>query len=222
MKMLLARLWIAAIVATVPTLADAQAPASFRFGGMRFEVPLPEGYCPVQGAEIDTAQLMAAADPRNVTHLTLVGCGPQQGLGANYIIIKTPMEGLSARMGREQFLEAISAAFREGPFNSADFQSSIADEAGRHLSTVSRTPVNLSGDIRPLGLDRVCGYMGGIMEVRSAAGNYSRSVGICMTSISDRLLNINWYGPAQGSPGVADLLLRSRQLAERITATPAP
>jgi hypothetical protein len=211
-----------AVVAT-QTPAVAQESASFRFAGMQFEVPLPAGYCVPRGEDVDSAQVLAAADPGNVTHLTLVPCRPGEGPGAaEYILIKTPVQALTVRIGREQFLSGMEAAFRDGPFNSAAFRESINADAARNLERVTRTPVNLGGIVRPLGLDATCAYLGGTVEVRSPGANFQRAVGICMTAISDRPLNINWYGPDRGSDGVADLLVRSRALAERITATPAP
>jgi hypothetical protein len=201
--------------------AAAQSTGSFRLGGMQFTVPIPAGYCLPSGSNIEVAQLLAAADDRNVTHLTLYRCGQSGAAITDYILIKTPIEALLIRASREQLLQALGAEF-QGPLGSAAGAEALTNQAESRVSSVLGAEVNLTGVVRPLGLDSFCAYMGGTMQVTSSLGNYTGSLGMCMTAVSERMVTINWYGADGGSAGVAELLRRSRQLAERITATPAP
>jgi hypothetical protein len=80
---------------------------------------------------------------------------------------------------------------------------------------------DLSGDVRPLGKDERCAYLGGVMQVKSATSDYRISIGICMTVVAGRLLTINWYGPDKGSAGVGELLVRAKRLAVGIKGAAA-
>lgn len=201
--------------------AQAETAASFRFGGVEFEVPLPAGYCLPQGQDIDVAQVLAAADHSNVTHLTLQRCHHEDGPLLDYILIKTPTQALLARVGREELLEGVGQAFDAAPFASAIESGEFLSEAAEGLSSATGTLVDMSGGIRPLGRDSMCAYLGGIVEISSGVASYSISIGSCITAISDRVVAVHWYGPDTGSAGVAALLTRARRLAETISARPA-
>ena len=75
----------ATLAASTAGAAVTPAPSTFRIGGVEFALPLPTGYCMPQGKQIDIAQLIAAADPNSVTHLTLVRCGVEMTTGATTI-----------------------------------------------------------------------------------------------------------------------------------------
>jgi hypothetical protein len=56
--------------------------------------------------------------------------------------------------------------------------------------------------------------------VTSDQVSYPISIATCITVIAGRALTINWYGPDRGSVGVAELMIRARRFAERITGHP--
>ena len=216
MKMMFA----AALLLVGATAAGAAGPtASFRFGGVEFEAPIPDGYCLPQGADIDAAQLLAAADRENVTHLTLYRCGANEGARNDYILVKTPRQALFASLEREQLLAGMAQAFE-----SAEFESTLAavpDRVAGDVSSVVGREVDLTGRIQPLGRDDTCAYMGGTLRVTSAELSYPISVGICMTVVSGRLVGVNYYGPDRGSAGVRDLLERAKLFVQSMSGRPA-
>ena len=210
----------AALLLVGTTAAGAAGPtASFRFGGVEFEAPIPEGYCLPQGADIDVAQLIAAGDRDNVTHLTLYRCGPHEGVRTDYILLKTPRQALFANLEREQLLAAMAQVFE-----SPEFESTVAampDRVAGDLSTVVGRDVDLAGRVRPLGRDDTCAYMGGTLQVSVAQVTYPISLGLCMTVVSGRLVSVNYYGPDRGEAGVRDLLARAKLFAQAMTGRPA-
>ena len=211
---------MAALLLASATAAGATGPtASFRFGGVEFEAPIPEGYCLPQGAEIDVAQLVAAADQDNVTHLTLYRCGPQDGVRTDYILVKTPRQALFANLEREQALVAMSQVFENPEFESA--LDSAPEQVEGNVSSVVGREVDLTGRIRPLGRDETCAYMGGTFQVTGEQISYPISAGVCMTVVSGRLVSINYYGPDRGEAGVRDLLVRAKGFAESLSGRPA-
>ena len=208
------------VTGSAPAAAAAPA-AEFRSGGLEFQVPMPEGYCLPAGSDVDIAQLVAAGDSANVTHLTLVPCSKKQGLADDYIILKTPKAVLLVTFDRPQFLEELGAAFGSPELSSALASGKLLEQSGKEMGEVIGVPVDLTGEIKPLGKDDVCAYLGGTINVSSAAASYRIAVGMCMTVVAGRVLTINWYGPDRGSAGVASLLLKSKRLAGQITGKPA-
>ena len=213
-------MFAAALLLVGTTAAGAAGPtASFRFGGVAFEAPIPDGYCLPQGRDIDAAQLIAAADRENVTHLTLYRCGPNEGVRNDYILLKTPRQALFANLEREQLLSAMAQVFE-----SQEFESTVAampDRVEGDLSTVVGREIDLTGRIQPLGRDDTCAYLGGTMQVNSALLSYPISVGICMTVVSGRLVSVNYYGSDRGEAGVRDLLERAKLFAQGMSGRPA-
>lgn len=214
-----AMLAMASIVSPEGVLAEQTV--SFRFGGMEFETHIPDGYCLPRGRDIDVAQLRAAADDQNVTHLTLYRC-QEAGVRRDYILIKTPNAALPLRLPRQSFLAGVGEAFDSGPLRSDLASGEMVRQVEDRVSSVIGREVDLTGSIRPLGRDDVCAYLGGTMQVSSSTLTYSVSLGTCITVVSNRVITINWYGPDNGSAGIADLLRHSRRLAEQIQARRAP
>ena len=211
----------AAMISAAAGPADAQAkPAvgSFRISGVGFEMPVPAGYCLPDGKQSDVAQFMAAADKQNVTDLTLFAC-PGEWKN-DYILIKTPVDVLLADVGREEALKALGAAF-DNPVTKEAFSSGkLLTDAGKGISEVAGRKVDLTGEIKPLGRDEACAYLGGTTEVKAPNVSYRISVGGCITVVGRRILTVFVYGPDKGSAGVAALVARSRRLMETIRVAP--
>lgn len=214
-------LFAAALLCAAFPASAAERSASFRSGGVEFQLPLPAGFCLPEGKAIEAAQLLAAGDNENVTHLTLVPCEVKDDLERDYILLKTPVPAIMASFDRAEFLKEIEAASATPEVNALFSSPEIARQSGEDLGKVLGTRVDLSGTLRPVGNDDTCWYLGGTIAVASAVANYSISVGICVTVVGQRLLSINWYGPDKGSPGVAELLVKAKRLALQMTGKPA-
>jgi hypothetical protein len=226
MRTKLAVLCVAAIcLGAAPNALAAPKPAeaSFRVGTVELKLPLPSGFCLPRGLQADVAQLVAAGDNENVTHLSLFPCnaavaGPDLGAQKNYILIKTPKQALIAQVGRAELLQGLGEAFEKPAFTEALASGKFMKDAGKGMGEVIGTKVDLSGDVAPRGKDDFCAYLGGTMAVASAIKSYKLSVGACITSVGGRILSIYWYGPDDGSSGVARLLMKAKGLAQTIEA----
>ena len=215
------RLLVAALVLAACPASAAEPKATFRSGGVDFELAVPAGYCLPKGPQIEVAELVAAGDKQNVTHLMLVPCAPKTGIADDYILLKTPVQAILATLDRQQFLKEAGAAFDSPEMNALLSSGKVAQESGQSVSEVLGTRVDLSGNLRPIGKDDVCAYLGGTMAVASNAASYRISVGMCMTVVAGRLITINWYGPDKGSTGVAELLVKAKRLAGEMSGAPA-
>ena len=193
-----------------------QEQASFRINGVSFEMPVPAGYCLPSGEQVDVIQIMAAADDRNLTHLAFLRCDGQNDPYQDYVLVKTPRQAVSMSMTRDQLLLSMEGEFRNGPLADRRARQALIGSARESFSSTTGVAMELDGDIRPLGLDDRCAYLGGSFTVTSPDITYSLSLGGCITATEDRVFWIAWYGPRQGSAGVEDLLARSRSLAEQV------
>lgn len=213
---------LAAALATASAgAADTAAPAGFRVGGVEFSLPLPAGYCMPQGVQVDIAQMIAAADPNSVTDLTLVQCGVTIGTGANdYTLIKTPKAALGMTVDRPQLLASLGAEFDKPEtlkfLQSEEFDKQVSEDAGKAIPGKPQ----FTGDIKPIGRDDVCAYMGGTTKVTGNGTSYLQAVGTCITSIGNRVVVVNRYGIKTDDAGVAILLRQAKALALTIKAAP--
>jgi hypothetical protein len=208
------------VVGAAPASAQAKPQvAGFRISGVALEMPVPAGYCLPTGKWTDVAQLMAAADKDNVTDLTLFAC-PGDG-GNDYILVKTPTKVLMVDTGREEALKELATAF-DTPELKAEFSSGkLMTDAGKGISDAFGHKVDLAGEIKPLGRDEACVYLGGSTEVKAPNVSYRISVGGCISVVGRRMLSVFLYGPDKGPAGVAALVVRSRRLMETIRVAPA-
>jgi hypothetical protein len=224
MRTILAALFLGAALPgprALPAATPGPADASFRVGGVEFQLPLPSGYCLPRGLQVDVAQLVAAGDSDNVTDLTLFPCsapvdGPGLGAQNDYVLIKTPKPLLIVEASREEVLRGIGEAFENPAFTQAMASGQLMTEAGKDVGDVLGAKVDLSGDVAPRGKDDVCAYLGGTMAVQSPRASYTLSVGACVTAVGGRMLTIYWYGPDQGPASVARLLIKVKGLAQTI------
>lgn len=213
----------ATLAASTAGAAVTPAPSTFRIGGVDFALPLPTGYCVPQGKQIDIAQLIAAADPNSVTHLTLMKCGVEITTGANdYTLIKTPKTALVAAVDRPTLLASLGAEFDKPEtlkyLQSDAFDKKVSEDAGKVIPGKPQ----FTGDIKPLGRDDVCAYLGGTTKVVGNGASYSQAVGTCITSIGKRVVVVNRYGIRADEAGVAILLRQAKALALTIkTSSPS-
>lgn len=213
--------------ATLSAAPTASPEASFALAGAAFRVLLPTGYCLPRGQQVDIARLVASGDVRNVTHLTLFPCDAPvdaAGLSAqrDYILIKTPKEVLNVQLSREELLRGLGEAFDNPAFAQALASGQLLKDAGKGVSDVIGTPIDLSGNVAPRGKDDVCAYLGGTMAIASRTHSYTLAVGTCVTAVGGRAISVNWYGSDESPAGVARLLAKAKGLALTIASRKEP
>jgi hypothetical protein len=212
---------MAVLVLVGSPAAAAAETAQFSIGGVAITSPVPAGYCLPQGPQVQAVNTVAAGDARNVTHLALLACAPPGGQVASYILLKTPNEAVNATLDLNRFLADAGAAFESPAFKEMLDSGKLHDESEQSMGKAMGARIDLSGDVRPLGKDERCAYLGGTMHVKSGTSDYKVSIGMCMTVVAGRLLTINWYGPDKGSAGVRELLVKARGLAAGIKGAAA-
>jgi len=186
---------------------------SFTVGGANFEMPIPAGFCLPNGKTADAARLLATGDKDNVTSVTLLSC---TGDGFDtYILIKTPVSLSNTDFTREETLKSLGAAF-ETPLFKDRLPSAVIDKSAQGLSEAFGQKVDLAGEVKPLGKDQACAYLGGTMDVKMPQITYRVSVGTCLTAVGRRFIAVNAYGPDKGSAGVAALVATARRVMETI------
>jgi hypothetical protein len=198
--------------------SESSKSARFRINGVDLEMPVPAGYCAPTGRLVDVAQLTASMDKDNVTHLTFYTCPTVSE--TDYILVKTPNQALLVDMDREQVANAVGAAMETPAIRDQLDYDAMRKRAAEGASEALHTKVEDSGEIRPLGHDSACGYVGGTMEVSAQAIRYRISLGACISAVGRRVVTVFVYGPDRGDAGVQALLGRARQLMETIRVAP--
>ena len=211
---------IAAGVAVLTGGASAEpAQTQFRMAGVNFIVPLPDGYCLPTGKDIDVSQAMAAADSENVTHAMLVRCDNDELM--DYYILKTPKQVMMAQVSMADFLSAMGEAFANPAMKKLIHGDEIEKVVERDLNAVLGTKVDFVGEIKPLGQDDQCAYLGGIGDFSNIPKPYKIAIGACMTVVSNKVITVYSYGPRTDQVGVINELKKAHNLAAEISATPA-
>jgi hypothetical protein len=215
-------MWAAFVVvvsaAATPAVALSKAGvATFHIGSAGFEMPLPAGYCLPAGHSADVAQVIAAGDKENVTDLSLFSCSGDPF--ANYILIKTPIPALMADVTREQALAGIGKVFDTNEFQQLLSSGELNGRAAKELGSAIGREIDLSGELKPLGKDATCGYLGGIMQVKMETTAARVSLGACLSVVGRRFMAVYVYGPDKGTAGVAAELAEARRLMETIRPT---
>ena len=192
--------------------------ATFRFSGTSFSLPIPDGYCLPTGMGVDVAQILAAGDNDNVTHLMLNRCGPrsQEAIDDDYILIKTPKRALLASVDRKSLLDAVGVEFDKPDFAAALAREDFTDGVEKSLEETLGSKIDIGGALKPLGKDDICAYLGGTLEITTSKLAYKISVAGCITSVANRIVTLYWYGPDKGAPGIASLITRVRALAAKV------
>ena len=215
---------LAAVLLAAPAAHGQAAPTAaephFRMGGIEITAPLPQGYCLPAGNQIDAAQLVAAGDTLNVTHLTFFVCGTKE-MADDYILLKTPTQVLAATVTLPELLDGLGAAFANPTFRKSLESGDFTKDSAKSVSRALGSEIGLAGQILPIGKDDRCAYMGGTIAVQGYGMAYSLSIGMCLTVVAGKVISINWYGPDKGKEGIAALLLKTRAYAERLRGAKA-
>lgn len=211
----------AAGVMLLPAMAQAADPLAIRLGDIPVAGVIPDGYCLPAGTDKQAADLLAKGDPENQTHAMLIRCDQQNqatGIKYDYYLVKSPNAAM-APMTRASFIAMMAKELALPSYQTGEGTAPILGKVGDNLSDTFGTKVDLSGDIRARGTDSVCIYMGGQLNVRSAAAAYPIAMGGCGTIVAGKVVFVFVYDdPAKPNSGAA-LLQRARWIAERLNAT---
>ncbi|RYD96724.1 MAG: hypothetical protein EOP61_17590 [Sphingomonadales bacterium] len=195
--------------------AAAQQVAPFKIGAVAIEAPIPAGFCLPSGDAIAKAQLGAASDTGNTTHATLYACAQMQGSDRinDYFLIKTPKDLLDVKLTRGEVLDALTKELEDPNFSEEKLSRDAGAEASKGISEASGTQTTVTTDIRPLGRDKDCAYMGGIVAATTAEGSFALNVGGCVTAVGDRLVMVFRYAKGTTRAAATALLPDARKLA---------
>lgn len=193
-------LLIAGLVAAVATPAAAQS--RFRVGTVEFTAALPAGYCSAtERKAAAVAQMMAAADNRNVTHLTAISCDTDKAW-KDYFILKTPNELLAVSTNTAEFQQAVA------PVLKAASSAKDVEEASANLSRTMGSPVQVNGEVLSYGQDTHCLYLGAVLDMAAPEQgiNYTLAMSGCMTVVSGKVVTIYRYAPGTTDADIRALM----------------
>ncbi len=191
--------------------ASGAEAASFRLAGDTIAVPEPQGFCEPQGAYIDFAQALAAADNKNLTLLTLYNCAEMTSGGAvaHYALVKTPTAAITQRATRDELLKAMGD-IPKSELTTALLNEQVQKEMGENASKVFGRNVAFAGKIVPIDKDEAAFYMGGLITVKTNSGESTGVVVVAMTTIKGHILTYNLYGPGGGTTEIATVLKQAK------------
>ncbi len=198
--------------------ANQNETVAINIGGTPIIAPIPAGYCIPSGKFVTVAQLLAAVDRRNVTHATFYACADGKNIdkNADYILLKTPNEALIAKLTLNKLLTEIGSVFDNTFFIKAINSEKMDHDLEKSMKSVLHTDVNAAVNIRPLGKDDRCAYMGGTAKLEGSGLTSNVAVGLCMTVVGDRLISINYYGSDTSIKGVVNLTKKAKAYAQSL------
>lgn len=215
------RMTIGGALAALTMLAGtalAASPMNFSAGDVMIRGSIPDGYCVPTGKNKVAADLLAKGDPENETPVTLIRCDQQDqpdGMRYDYYLIKAPRMAY-APMARTDFLAMMAKELALPTYQTGSAGKTSLDDAAGNLTDTFGTKVDLSGEIKPRGTDNVCMYLGGKVNVSSAAASYPIAVGGCGTIVGGKIVFVYSYDDPAKANGVATQLRRARVMAEKL------
>lgn len=213
------------MLSAAPAMAAEQQVARFSVGERELSWTLPDGYCLPKGALSTAAQMISSVDQQNVTLLTLFPCDAQADKIDRYILVKAPVAALAAKVPRDQLLPMINAEFDKPEFKQFIEGGSINADLEQRMSSLFGTNAEATGNVVPMGINEICGLVGGAMQFK--LGTIATQVGLggCVTAVDGKILSTYAYDLYHGPDTVKALLNRATELAQSIIAeneTPAP
>jgi hypothetical protein len=205
-----------AMAAASPALAQGSRTADFHIGTVAFEFPLPDGYCLPEGKVAEAAATLASVDTQNVTELTIVPCG--KAFENDFYAIKAPRAMIDTPAERAPFLQSLAPVFGT-PGHDQDFAAATS-RAADDFSTAIGKRVDMSGALKPLGVDSMCAYIGGLLTVSADEESQVAAVAGCVTVIGGRAIYVYSVGHGNTPEDVVRHVRESRALAERVRVKP--
>jgi hypothetical protein len=204
--------WMMAAALAGGNLPDDAPRGAFRIATVAFHAPVPEGFCLPEGKDAAAAQLVAAADRDNVTHLTVVHCDEKRRW-TDYFLIKTPTAALMATMTNAELQQALEPILIKGLDSDA-----ITKSASEQLSGTLQSKIDLKGRIEFLGKDDSCLYLGGVLNLKGEAdgSGYTLAMAQCITVVEGKALTVYRYGDGEDRKAVEALMPSARAFAKAI------
>lgn len=185
------------LAAATPAAAQEARTARFQVTGVEIVMPIPKDFCLPEGDGVAVAQMLAAADTTNVTHLTLDRCGSAEQ-NVNYYLLKTTRSLLGIAVSRKEWIAMLLRELDDPAVKNAFDPDTIKPDVERDLAAVIGQKASIDGTIQWLGHDDVCVYLGGVLSLTSGSISYKRAVSGCMTAVGGRSINIYRY--SEGTP----------------------
>ena len=210
-------MYVLAAVAAVVTAASI----TFVIDGVRVSVPVPAGYCEPKGDLAASVREFHAADTRNITHLTLIRCDQmdREHDWTDYVLVKSPRIASGKEIPRTTFLQMLGEAVKGDAFTKKLESGDLEREIEEKLSGYSGQKVDVSTAIRPLGADDTCVYFGMAAGYTYGDGPTEVKIGTtCMTTVSNRVVFLYWYGSRARGDSISSLIARVRGLARSLKA----
>jgi hypothetical protein len=207
---------IAPLLAGLMAATASATPAGvvdFTVNTTPLRLSLPAGYCTPTGQLESVAAMMAAADNLNVTLATLATCGAPQAAFNDYFLVKAVKDSLPMELSRPVLMAGLGPAFKavDGKAVLDHTRSAMKESFGDALTVTD-------GAIGPVGQDGVCGYLAGVMGVKSGETEAKVTLTSCVTSVKRKVIAIHHYrvGLPQGTQ--AERLAVVRRVADRMIA----
>lgn len=199
--------WSGAAAAQTSTTVD------FSIGTVRLQARLPAGFCIPTGAAATAAQRVAAGDPEQETVLTLYPCSDMRGQGvAEYYLVKVPKTALNSPTTRAEMIAQVTAELTDPNFSAERLSENASRDASKSVTEAQGQSTEIRTDLRPLGRDKDCAYMGGRVDLSTSTQRLSALVGGCISAVGGRMIFIFRYGPGNFVPDSAKLLPKTREL----------
>lgn len=196
-----------AALVTPPTLLP------FTVGKTDLRFVVPPGYCAPDGEAAVGLAMVNAADPMNITPITVVSCRPGVAPMADYYMVKATKSLLDVEFSRKVLLAGLGPAFK-----TFDFKP-VMDQVRTAMNDNFGSSIKLGeGTIVPLGQDDVCGYLGGVVSIQAGAEQKKIAAVVCITSVKMKMLNFYRFQADSPKLNQADMLASARALAERTIA----
>lgn len=210
-----------AIAATMLVAGQAGAQTAqkvgFSVGSVAMEVAPPTGFCVPTGMAQAAAKMAEAADKGNATLASFYPCDRMsQARNSDYFLIKSIKTLVDVTVEREELLKALTAEMSNPNFSVENLSTKAGQESSKALSDLSGTDVKVTTDIRPLGRDTDCAYMGGVVVAASAGTTVSLNVAGCLTAVGGRMVMVYRYTEGTTMAGAQPLLPQVRKLAMAI------
>lgn len=192
---------------TPPTLLP------FTVGKTDLRFVVPTGYCAPEGEAAAAIAMVNAADPANITPITVVSCRPGVVANADYYMVKATKQMLDGEFSRKVLLAGLGPAFKT--FDS----KTVMDQMRTAMKDNFGSSIKLGeGNIIPLGQDEVCGYLGGVIGVQSGSEQKKMAAVVCITSVKMKVLGFYHFQADSPTLNQANMLASARALAERTIA----
>jgi hypothetical protein len=210
---------LATAMATAAGSARAEGPVIHRFtiGSEAFSVPVPEGYCLPQGADVALSEELAALDVQSHTLADLNRCG---SIGEDYIHIKTPRTARPVPLPKALFLPLIARELESA--SGQKLMNDAMDKAGKQITDKTENAISLD-EMKPRygGLDEDCVYMVATGKVVVGEEALSLMTAGCMTVVDKRFITVAAYSGVDSGTTEEQLKARARAVARSIARVPA-